>query len=874
MSTPPTTGSTEPGQSALPSTDEVLAGLMEDLGQHRRLNLPLEGRRVHVDLARLDATRRAHHLGTMEWQKTKDDAPIINAWQTWAKKNDDGTEDHGQSHRVKLINTVRPIGINPGRRDPGNFPNGNKVVFNLAPTPPTFAASGSFPADDSVTAGRMGGQRVEQVQRGGQGRRGRGGGFIGRQSPTRVSAARALAEDLNITTTRDHMRMPQRATMAPGTSVSPTREPTNKYRPGLSYDDPRSVFDLEFQGISNMGPPPEPKRRTSTGSGRWTRVRSAVSSRASSMARTIETAPPSRRTSLAPPDVFMKFTAQVFPAAQGPTIANAGTPTATTSLPVVAAKAQSASSDTVEAPSEPVSKNQSVTTEKDKVDTDQVPLSVQPSVPDENKAALERGPTSDETKVAPQGGDEGSQPTTEHLSRPLVASIKDSITSEVMAQPIGKEDEMSTSPSVLGTLLDFNATEVAQPTGRASVSELMRMFGIDTATDLEVFNFGFRYPVNETVKPKKDGHKEDDKENIISITKTKESHSDSDGDLLSFSDDEDTVSPLKPAPSPTYVVRDLWDLPAIPRMNARFAAIGLNREAGVEGAFKAIDINAGATKQPLTHDQQVSAVLAKYLDPKPPKVDFEDAFKVDTKPEATEEPAKLEQQVSTVPTRSLEPKPSEVAETTINSSILHGGLSASRFADDSAAFPPAQQQTKGPSTVFGHGTEPAQQQTKEASTVFGHGTEPSSPPLLKSENSPPKEKSASPLKAFSGSLGGSRWAAEDDEPIPKRRVFVKPRVPAPVPQGPAGIHMVGYVTSVVSVMSGPAVGPVVGGGATTHFSQGGQAPANNAYPRIHKPVTIRNPRTGEIIHRGPPKEKNDDDTKKSKWASGPHTQFR
>ena len=45
------------------------------------MQLPLEGEKVHVDLAKLDASKRVHQEGTEEYLKNKVDAAHMSPWR-------------------------------------------------------------------------------------------------------------------------------------------------------------------------------------------------------------------------------------------------------------------------------------------------------------------------------------------------------------------------------------------------------------------------------------------------------------------------------------------------------------------------------------------------------------------------------------------------------------------------------------------------------------------------------------------------------------------------------------------------------------------------------------------------------------------------
>ena len=165
-----------------------------------------------------------------------------------------------------------------------------------------------------------------------QGRRGRGGGFVGRLAPGRASTAKTLAESLNNTVTRD---TPNRRLQAPaiesgvwGPGGTASRQ-SNQTESGaqfpavLSFHDPRSVNALPVPGVpgvpgaSTMPPPattavpsrassigsiPEPTRRGGNVSGISAQARSTISSKSS---RSSSLARPNKRTPSQPEETYV-----------------------------------------------------------------------------------------------------------------------------------------------------------------------------------------------------------------------------------------------------------------------------------------------------------------------------------------------------------------------------------------------------------------------------------------------------------------------------------------------------------------------------------------------------------------------------------------
>ena len=555
----------------------------------------------------------------------------------------------------------------------------------------------------------------------------------------------------------------------------------------------------------------------------------------------------------------MSATAKLFSAAKEPTVSKAVSPTAITPAPAeVTPKVQASTTDVIKtAPKEVALVIQSSTTDENKVAPDEASHNLQS---DENKAASEGGLTSDGIKVALQGSNEGSQPTAEvPASPPVTPKLLDLDANEVAAERTGGGTFHDSS--LLRNVADHDISV-------GDLSSFMRMFGLATEKEVEDFNFSFQYPINgnpeednrpvngspedkpstkdalpDGSEPERDRKGDSEGDLIIPEIEPKKGQ-DADGDLLiSFDDvDElDAIGPIKPESSRALMEREFLGLGSqLMDVNTKLAALSLEPEADAEKVSKA-----------------------------------------DPREEAAEQSPKNEQQASSAATSSLKVEPSKVVMTTRDSLTgFVGGLSVSRFADDSVAASSsiqARSDTERPSkraqttdtgsnngtptqepSLLRFGTFEPQQTANTRPSVSNTGMSESryapetSSPLLNLEKPPSGENPSAALRAFSGNLGLSRWAKEEDTP-PRRRMTVTSRALPPAP---------------ITVLF-PGTGATAGGsGAVSPLLHNAQGQSPVASPRIiYKPVTIRDPRTGEVIRESPQQARKDDNTAKSKWTS-------
>ncbi|KAI9843893.1 MAG: hypothetical protein M1837_006046 [Sclerophora amabilis] len=83
--------------------------MINDLGQKRRDNLPLQGKKQHVDLAALEQNRRARQRGSAEARLTSGKEELTSRWKTDLVDPEDEDEHletdmgFGQSHRKRMV---------------------------------------------------------------------------------------------------------------------------------------------------------------------------------------------------------------------------------------------------------------------------------------------------------------------------------------------------------------------------------------------------------------------------------------------------------------------------------------------------------------------------------------------------------------------------------------------------------------------------------------------------------------------------------------------------------------------------------------------------------------------------------------------------
>ncbi|KAI9754254.1 MAG: hypothetical protein M4579_004785 [Chaenotheca gracillima] len=96
----------------------IEAAMLNDLGQSRRDNLPLQGRKQHLDLSAIDKGRRINQRGTAESRLDPDQKKLASRWKTDVVDGDDEASAQletdmgfGQSHRLKMVADLK---IRPG----------------------------------------------------------------------------------------------------------------------------------------------------------------------------------------------------------------------------------------------------------------------------------------------------------------------------------------------------------------------------------------------------------------------------------------------------------------------------------------------------------------------------------------------------------------------------------------------------------------------------------------------------------------------------------------------------------------------------------------------------------------------------------------